>query len=114
MVACSLRLARIYHQLERMAVPNKTNGRIAVIDSDGNLITDISAEQLVDVPRDESVIVSADEHVTMGIFPENHDQPEMTLIAMLDGTGRLQFVLVGDSAKMMLGIGVGTQVTVRW
>ena len=95
-------------------MPNKITGRITEIDSAGNLITDITAAQLAGVPRDESVTLAADEHETVGIFPEDHDQPEMTLIAQLDGTGRLQFVLVGDSAQMMLGLGVGTQVTVRW
>lgn len=95
-------------------MPNTITGKIAEIDSAGNLITDITAEQLIGVPRDESVSVAADEHETVGIFPEDHGQPEMTLIAMLDVAGRLQFVLVGDSAQMMLGLGVGTQVTVRW
>ena len=95
-------------------MPNKITGAITEIDCDGNLITDIMAEQLVDAPRDESVTVAADEHETVGIFSEDHDQPEMTLIALLDRVGRLQLVLVGDSAKTMLGIGVGTEVTVRW
>ena len=93
---------------------NKITGTIAEIDSDGNLITDITAEQLIDSPRDASVTVAADEHETVGIFPEDHDQPKMTLIALLDRVGRLQIVLVGDSAQMMLGLGVGTEVTVRW
>jgi S-adenosylmethionine hydrolase len=87
---------------------------IAEVDSVGNLITDITAEQLDGVPRDESVTVTADEHATFGIFPEDHGQPAMTLIALVDLAGRLRLVLVGDSARMMLGLGVGTQVTVRW
>ena len=95
-------------------MPNTIIGTIAEIDSVGNLITDITAEQLDGVPRDESVTVAADEHETVGIFSEDHGQPERTLIALLDLAGRLRLVLVGDSAQMMLGLGVGTQVTVRW
>ena len=93
---------------------NIITGKIAEIDSAGNLITDITAEQLDGVPRDESVTVAADEHATVGIFPEDHGQPEMTLIALVDLAGLLRLVLVGDNAQMMLGLGVGTQVTVRW
>lgn len=101
-------------QLESSAVPNKITGTITEIDSAGNLITDITAEQLAGVPRDASVAVAAEEHETVGIFAEDHDQPRLTLIALLDLAGRLQLVLVGDSAQMMLGLGVGAKVTVRW
>ena len=84
-------------------------GTVVSFDTDGNLVTDISV-----VPRDERVSVTCDEHETAGIFGLGHDQPEMTLLAILGQHGALQISIVGDSAKIMLGIDVGERVVVRW
>ena len=42
------------------------------------------------------------------------DQPEMTLIALVGSSGKLELAIVGDSAAIMLGVRVGTPVTVTW
>ncbi len=95
-------------------VAGKIEGKIVTVGDDGNLITDILSEQLSDVPTDERVIVTCDEHETMGIYFPDHGQPEMTLIAILAESGSLQLSIVGDSAKIMLGIGIGEKVLVKW
>lgn len=95
-------------------MPGKIEGKIVSISDEGNLITDISAEQLADAPRDDSVTVSCDEHMTQGIFAADHNEPDFTLLAMLGTGGCLELVVVGDSARIMLGLGEGQTVTVKW
>ena len=89
-------------------------GHILHIDNFGNLITDIKAEMLKDAPRDESVLIRCDEHETQGIFETYADQPPMTLVAVIGSSGKLELAIVDDSAKIMLGVTVGTPVTVSW
>ena len=55
-----------------------------------------------------------DEHETHGIFTDYSDQPPMTLIAAIGASGNLELTIVGDSAAIMLGVTVGTPVTVHW
>jgi len=95
-------------------VSQTIEGSIVRIGEDGNLISDISADRLAGVPTDERTLVTCDEHQTMGIFTLDHDQPPMTLIAVLGESGHLELRVVGDSARIMLGVGVGERVVVQW
>ncbi len=92
----------------------KLEGRIESIDSFGNLISDIAADKLEGVPRGEEVCIECDEHQTQGIFNTYSDQPQMTLIALVGSSGKLELAIVGDSAAIMLGVRVGTPLTVTW
>ena len=106
--------------LVRLAEPevrilsNKIEGSVRSIDSFGNLVTDITADMLAAAPTDESVHIYCDEHETHGIFRTYNDQPEMTLLALIGSTGYLELAIVGDSAAVMLGVSVGTPVTIQW
>jgi hypothetical protein len=95
-------------------VAGKIVGAVVSYTDEGNLVTDITAEQLANVPRDQSVTIVCDEHETNGIFGPDHDQPAMTYIALVGGSGQLELAIVGDSAKMMLGAPRGTPVVVTW
>ncbi len=96
-------------------MPGSVKGKVTEVESSGNLITDIQAGQLAAAPRDASVRIMVDEHETFGIFGQEHGQPEMTLIAILDEpTGHLRIELVGDSASAMLGVRAGAPVEVNW
>lgn len=99
---------------EVVKVPGEITGRVASVDSFGNLITDIRSDQLADVPTDERLQVLCDEHETRGLFRTYADQPEMTLIALVGSSGCLELAIVGDSAKLMLGVSTGAPVTLRW
>ena len=92
----------------------KIQGSVVAVTAAGSLVTDITAEQLRDVPRDERTQVRCDEHFTQGIFPPTHGEPEMTFLAVLGDSRPLQLDIVGESASLMLGIRVGQQVTVEW
>ena len=92
----------------------KIEGKVVSVDQNGDLVTDITANQLTDVSRDERVFVSCDEHETMGIYGPDHGQPEMTLLAVINDAGYLKLSIVGESARLMLGIDVGEKVVVSW
>ncbi len=91
------------------------HGKVAEVTPEGDLLTDITAEQIARAPSDETVrILVDDEHETFGIFPIEHDQPAMTLIAIAQPNSPLRLHLVGDSASMMLGVRRGASVQVKW
>jgi S-adenosylmethionine hydrolase len=95
-------------------VPGKVVGKVVAFSDQGNLVTDISAEQLSSAPRDERLVVRCDEHETYCLFETGHQQPESTLIAVLNTRGRLELEIVGESAKLMLGVPLGEIVEVCW
>lgn len=95
-------------------MPGKIEGKVVSYNEAGNLVTDIPVERLRTAPRDPSLTVTCDEHQTMGLFEPGHTEPEMTLLALLAPSGFLELVIVGDSAKIMLGVRVGQPVTVQW
>lgn len=92
----------------------KIEGEVISITPVGNLVTSITADQLSSAPRDERVQVQCDEHETFGIFPADHQQPAFTFLAVLSETGPLELVIVGESARDMLGIRAGAKVLVKW
>ncbi len=91
----------------------KIEGTVVEVSEEGDLITDISAEQLAACTRDsQSRIVVDDEHETFGIYESPEGQPSMTLLAIQTGNLALKLHWVGDSAAMMLGIKAGASVRV--
>lgn len=115
------RLGPAQHELvlldwrEARVTEKRIEGAVQQIDAFGNLITNIPADALTNVPRgEEQVAIACDEHETRGIFATYSDQPAMTLIALVGSSGKLELAIVGDSAAIMLGVGVGTPVTITW
>lgn len=100
---------------EVLVMPGKIEGTIRSIDSFGNLISDIAADKLVDVPTDpEKVRITCDEHETQGIFKTYGEQPPMTLLALVGSSGYLELAIVEENASLMLGIRAGTKIVVQW
>jgi S-adenosylmethionine hydrolase len=97
---------------EARAVPGRIEGCVVAIDSFGNLITNITAEQLAGLPGGQEVRIQCGEHETFGIFRTYADQPELTLIALIGSSGKLELAIVGDSAAIMLGEKVGSPVLI--
>ena len=114
------RLGSVQHEwvelkwTEARVSEKRIQGAVQSVDSFGNLITNISADVLANVPRGEEVVVVCDEHETHGIFSTYGDQPAMTLIALVGSSGNLELAIVDDSAAIMLGVTVGTPVTITW
>lgn len=84
------------------------------MNADGDLVTDISIEQIINVPRDESVRIIFGGHETIGLYPDPHDQPAVTMVAKLSNSGFLEVGIVGISLSEMLGINVGEPVKIEW
>ncbi len=99
---------------EVRTVPHRLEGEVVAIDSFGNLITNITREMLVDAPRDDSLIVTCEEHRTHGLFQSYGEQPPMTLVALLGSSDRLEIAIVDDSAAIMLGVREGGKVEISW
>jgi S-adenosylmethionine hydrolase len=96
-------------------VATKIRGTIVEVSSDGDLITDISEAELAGVSRTaETKIVVDNEHETFGLFDSDHNQPPMTLVAIVEPQKTLRLHLVKDSASMMLGVTKGASVEVRF
>jgi len=95
-------------------VPGKIEGKIVSVSEQGNLVTDIPCAALAAAPRDGTVSIHCDEHETVGLFSPGHSEPEMSFLALLADGGFLELTIVGDSAKMMLGIRPGERVSVQW
>ena len=93
---------------------NRIPGEIVAVDSHGNLVTNITRKMLEDVPTDDTVAVRCDDHETHNIFTAYTDQPPMTLVAVIGSNDQLELAIVDDSAKIMLGVNVGTPVEVSW
>ncbi len=99
---------------EVIIVPGKITGSVVSVDSFGNLVTNITQEQLAGVPQGEELQVICDEHETRGLFSTYGDQPEMTLIALVGSSGFLEIALVGDNAARMLSVRPGAPVMLTW
>lgn len=92
----------------------KITGSVVSLSETGGLVSDITLEQLVDAPRDESVSISVGGHKTIGIYSEDHGQPDATLLAIATESSPLRIELTGISVSEMLGLNVGETVTVEW
>ena len=107
-------MERYSEEREGGHVAERVEGAVIAITEQGNLVTDIAPDQLARAPRDPSVTIRCDEHMTIGIYPADHSEPAMTLLAVLaDGTP-LELTLVGENASAFLGLSVGARVSVEW
>lgn len=89
-------------------------GSVAEIGDRGQLVCDITADQLTDVPRDENTTIKFGDHVTQGLFAAEHGQPDATMVAFIGSSGCLEIEIVGISLSEMLGIKVGEKISVNW
>ena len=92
----------------------RVKGKVMSVAASGNLVTDLTAEQLSAAPRGEQTIVRCDEHETRGLFAPDHKEPDFTFLALINSTGQLELTIVGDSARDMLGLKPGMEVVVEW
>lgn len=109
------RIRRKSHIPGAAQVSRRIQGKVVEVSSTGDLITDIAPTAWNDVPRStETRILVDQEHETVGLFGDDHQQPAMTLIAIADGDAPLKLHLVEDSAAIMLGVRPGASVEIRW
>lgn len=93
---------------------NRIEGTVSQISPSGGLITDISNKSLAHIPSDESTCVKFGDFETFGIFTQDHQQPDATMVAFIGQDGLLQIEIVGISLTEMLGVGIGEKVVIKW
>ena len=89
-------------------------GTVVSINDNGNLVSDITVEQLANTPRDEKATTVCGGHETNCILESNHNEPESTLLAMIGDSGNLEIAIVGMNISEMLGLKVGEKIVVKW
>lgn len=97
-----------------MANQIKIEGTVQSVNESGDLITDISVEQIKDAPNDDSVTIKFGPHQTIGIHNIDHGEPDSTLLALRGESGFLELTIVGISLSEMLAIGPGESVEITW
>jgi S-adenosylmethionine hydrolase len=102
------------HWPEVAVKPQAICGSVLLVDSFGNLITDISGEMLSGRPDDRSIRVSCAGRDVIGLCRTYGDRAEGTLVALIGSSGRLELAVSGASAAMLLKARVGDAVTAEW
>ena len=92
----------------------RIRGTIVAVAPSGDLVSDISRDQLRGVPRHDRLSVTCDGHATVGVFESSHSEPEMTLVAVWNDNQILELRLVGENASTFLGIQPGSTVVISW
>jgi S-adenosylmethionine hydrolase len=94
--------------------PHAISGSVLLVDTFGNLITDITAEMLAGRGETHALRVSCGGRSVEGLSRTYGQQPEGTLVALIGSSGRLELAVVGGSAAAILGVSAGAAVTVAW
>lgn len=92
--------------------PGRIDGQILMIDSFGNLVTNVTVDLLGDFPHDKRTEVTIQGRSIAGISHTYGDHPAGTLVALVGSSGRLEVAIVGGNAARALHAGVGTPVTI--
>ncbi len=103
-----------YRLIGNETVAARLVGSVVDISPSGDLVTDLTHAQLTALGYNaETKVVVDEEFETIGIYGEDHKQPEMTFIAIMGENTPLRLSLVSDSASMMLGVKKGARVEIR-
>lgn len=97
------------HQLS-----NEIMGKVESVDESGRLVSDISNDQVADIPHNESLTVKFGGHATIGLYSPDHEHPTGTMFASLGNSGFVEIEIVGINLSEMLGIKVGESVSLKW
>jgi S-adenosylmethionine hydrolase len=100
--------------IDAVAEPTRILGRVLQIDSFGNVVTNISAQQWSLVPTGLPVRVCCNSHEVTEIVATYGQRPPGTIVALLGSSGRLEVAEVNGNAAARLGITEDQEVTVTW
>lgn len=94
--------------------PDKIEGNVLLVDSFGNLITDITAKMLSGRATDSHVHLACSGRETWGIHRTYADVPAGNFVALIGSSGRLELAVVAGSAAARFNIKAGAPVVVTW
>jgi len=86
-------------------------GQVLAVDHFGNLLTNITPEQL---PQGKRVLIKVGDAKIEGLIETFGDRRPGELVAMVDSSGVLQIAVVNGSAAEHLKAGFGTSVIIRY
>jgi S-adenosylmethionine hydrolase len=89
-------------------------GSVIQIDTFGNVITNISAEDLAKAKSASEIRVCCRRREIMGLVATYGNQSEGTLVALIGSGGRLELAVVRASAANLLGVQLGDEVIASW
>lgn len=108
-------LGPVATHVDQPGVKEKLRGEVMSIDSFGNLVTNILADQLVDIPFDnDDCCIACGIYEAFGIHATYGGHPPGMLVAVIGSSGRLELAVVGDGAAERTAISIGTPVIVAW
>jgi hypothetical protein len=99
---------------EPVLSPGKIEAEVLDVDSFGNLITNIEAPMLAEIPDVRRAWVELAKCRAEGIRTTYGDAPPGALVALIGSNGRLELAIVGGSATKKLAAAVGDPVTICW
>lgn len=99
---------------EVRAGPDRIEGSILLIDSFGNLITDIEGPMLARIPDPRRASVKFGQERIEGICRTYAEARPGTLVALVGSSDRLELAVVGGSAAAVLQAAVGEPVAITW
>jgi len=94
--------------------PGRIEGSVLLVDSFGNLVTDLGAEVLPGFPGAAQARVFCRGHLVTGLSRTYGDSAPGSLIALVGSSGRLELALVGGSAAAAIQASAGDRVMVTW
>jgi S-adenosyl-L-methionine hydrolase (adenosine-forming) len=89
-------------------------GEVLLVDSFGNLITNIPADRMPPAALGADLVVECKGRIIAGLQTTYDVAPPGTLVAVVDSQGRLEIAAVRGSAASVLTACEGTAVTARW
>lgn len=89
-------------------------GEIMWVDGFGNVVTNITAEHLLEVPTEGPLRITCCEHVVDALSRTYGDHPKGALIALIGSSGYLELATVGGSAARTLNSVIGDRAIVSW
>jgi S-adenosylmethionine hydrolase len=94
--------------------PGRIEGSVLLVDSFGNLVTNIPAEMLAGPAEQTRMKVWCRGHRVAGLSRAYADCPPGSLAALVGSTGRLELAVSGGSAAAAIHARAGDPVTVTW
>jgi hypothetical protein len=94
--------------------PGRIEGAVLLVDSFGNLVTNIGAEILPDPADAARARIFCRGHLAAGVSRAYDDSSQGTLVALVGSSGRLELAAVGGNAAAAIQAGPGDQVILTW
>jgi len=94
--------------------PGRIEGSVLLVDSFGNLVTDIRADALPGPAGTAQARVFCRGHLATGLSRTYGDSAPGTLVALVGSSGHLELAVVGGSAAAAIQASPGDRVVVSW